>query len=758
MSKGSDEAKGLTDKNGSMPDPLSYLPALMNPVSVYQQAFEYWVDAAQRSTLFLDALRQRSNINVVHQNSKTPTVLNFECDMLLDARTFAHPVSYHLLRIIPPEGVVTDPKMRPFIVFDPRAGHGPGIGGMKKESEVGNALMQGHPCYFVGFLPNPVPGQTVEHVCEAEAIFIARVLELHPDAPKPCLIGNCQAGWQIAMVGAIYPELAGVFILAGAPLSYWAGLREKSPMRYTGGLIGGTWATSFSNDIGNGKFDGAAIIANFEKMNPSNTYWKKAYNVYSKVDTEVPRFLEFERWWGSPVMLEGNEMQFIADSLFVGNRLSAARLRTSDGLRIDLRNIKSPILIFCSHGDDITPPQQALNWITDLYRTDDEVLTGGQTIIYCLHQSIGHLGIFVSGSVASKEHHKFIQNIELIETLPPGLYEAVFVDKTGDTQHPDLAPGNYILRFESRTLNDIRKIGVNTVEEDRCFLAAKRISENLLGLYESYMSPWVRAVATEQSAELIRQLHPIRVRFGMFSDKNPFMKLVEQGAKAAAENRKPVSKDNVFWKVQELVSENIVAAWDAYKDLRDSSLERFFFEFYGSKFIQSALGLRKGDIYSKSAGRDVDRERGIQIRMQKLLKLATKGGLPEALARALLYVVRGGGGFDEREFAMLKQLCDASTLLPKMSQPELKALLRLQHEILVLDEKNAMKSISLLLDSTTDAAAQEALSAIHTVIKAHGAFTAEERRRLQELETFFIPSHTTQRRRASDVQVFGHHE
>jgi len=756
MSKGSEEAnaKGLPEKRGITPDPFSCLPLLMNPVSLCQQAFEYWTDATQRSTLFLDALRQRSNINVTHQNAETPTVLHFKYEMLLDGRTFVHPTNYHLVRIIPPEGIDTDSKKRPFIVFDPRAGHGPGIGGMKKESEIGNALMAGHPCYFVGFLPKPVPGQTVEHVCEAEAIFIARVLEQHPDAPKPCLIGNCQAGWQIAMVGAIYPELAGVFILAGAPLSYWGGLRQKSPMRYTGGMYGGTWVTAFANDLGNGQFDGAAIISNFEKMNPSNTYWKKAYNVYSRIDTEVPRFLEFERWWGSPVMLAGNEMQFIADSLFVGNRLSAARLRTSDGLRIDLRNIKSPILIFCSEGDDITPPQQALNWITDLYRTDDEVITGGQTIIYCLHHSIGHLGIFVSGSVASKEHHKFIQNIELIETLPPGLYEAVFVDKTGDTQHPDLAPGNYVLRFESRSLDDLRKIGVNTVEEDRCFLASKRISENSLGMYESYVSPWVRAVVTEQSAELIRQMHPIRVRFGMFSDKNPFMSLVAKGAQWSVENRRPVSEDNVFWKIQGLVSDNIVAVWDAYKDLRDSSVERFFFEFYGSKFVQSALGLRRSDVYSKSAGRDVDRERGIERRMHKLLKLATRGGLPEALARALLYVVRGGGGFDEREFAMLKQLCDASTMLPKMSQPELKSLLKLQHEILVLDEKNAMKTISLLLDSTTDAAAQEALSAIHTVIKAHGAFTSEERRRLQALETFFIPSHTTQRRRASDVQVF----
>ena len=90
-------------------------------------------------------------------------------------------------------------------------------------------------------------------------------------------------------------------------------------------------------------------------------------------------------------------MQYIVDNLFVGNKLSTGQLRTSDGLRIDLRNITSPIIVFCSWGDDITPPPQALDWILDLYDHEDEIIANGQTIVYTLHQTIGHLGIFVSG-------------------------------------------------------------------------------------------------------------------------------------------------------------------------------------------------------------------------------------------------------------------------------------------------------------------------------------------------------------------------
>src|SRR3954468_21204029 len=91
------------------------------------------------------------------------------------------------------------------------------------------------------------------------------------------------------------------------------------------------------------------------------------------VDTEGPRFLEFEKWWGGHVNLNGEEIQWIVDQLFVGNRLSTGQIVTEAGERIDLRNIRSPIICFCSKGDNIPPPQQALGWITDLYTTDNEI-------------------------------------------------------------------------------------------------------------------------------------------------------------------------------------------------------------------------------------------------------------------------------------------------------------------------------------------------------------------------------------------------
>jgi pimeloyl-ACP methyl ester carboxylesterase len=295
-------------------------------------------------------------------------------------------------------------------------------------------MRAGHPAYFVGFTPDPMPGQTIEDIMRAEAVFLEKVIQLHPDADgKPCVIGNCQAGWAVMMVAATRPELFGPVIVAGSPLSYWAGVEGQNPMRYIGGLLGGSWLTALTSDLGAGKFSGASLVENFENLNPANTLWTKNYDLWSRIDTEGPRFLEFEKWWGAHVNLNAEEIQWIVDQLFVGNRLATAEIVTSDGVRIDLRNIRSPILCFCSKGDNITPPQQALGWIVDLYGKVDDIRACGQTIVYAIHDKIGHLGIFVSGGVARKEHDEFASNIDLIDVLPPGLYEAVMDRRCGQS-------------------------------------------------------------------------------------------------------------------------------------------------------------------------------------------------------------------------------------------------------------------------------------------------------------------------------------
>ena len=221
-----------------MSDVTRAIPDLATPA---QHSVECGIDAWQRSMIFLDVLRQRGNLYLDHARAGKPPVLAFEYEVVVNGRESPHPANYALARIVPPAGfAATDQKKRPFVVIDPRAGHGPGIGGFKMDSEIGIALRQGHPCYFVFFFPRPEPGQAIESVARAEVAFLDRVTQLHPEAEgKPFVIGNCQAGWALLLLllAASRPELVGPILLAGSPVSYWAGVEGKHPMRYTGGML-----------------------------------------------------------------------------------------------------------------------------------------------------------------------------------------------------------------------------------------------------------------------------------------------------------------------------------------------------------------------------------------------------------------------------------------------------------------------------------------------------------------------------------------
>ncbi len=699
-------------------------------------AVEYMVDAGQRSVLFLDIMRQRGDQYRDHVAQTAPHVLSYAAELIIDGRELEQPVNYALVRIIPPKGVEIDLKRRPFVVVDPRAGHGPGIGGFKADSEIGVAMKAGHPCYFIGFLPEPMPGQTIERIARAEAIFIEKVIERHPDADgKPCVIGNCQAGWAIMILASLRPELFGPVIVAGAPLAYWAGVHGKYPMRYSGGLLGGSWLTALSSDLGAGKFDGAWLVQNFENQNPSNTLWTKQYNVYSKVDTEADRYLEFERWWGGHVNLNAEEIQFIVDELFIGNNLAAGNIKMSDGTAVDLRNIRSPIVVFCSKGDNITPPQQALDWILDLYANVDEIRAYGQTIVYTVHENVGHLGIFVSGGVAKKEHAEFSSNIDLIDVLPPGLYEATFEARGPDTTNDDLAVGQWVMRCEARTLDDIRAMGGNSPEDERRFETAKRVSERNLDAYRKYVQPWVKSMVTPQMAELMRKWHPLRVQYDAFNSRNPFMKAVENMADKAREERKPVTEDNPFLAFQERMSKQIVSSLDQWRDQQEALSEAMFLAVYGSPALQAAVGVDPQSEISRRREMDPKHRELLQARIAELKSKIGSGGLREAGIRALLYVGSARGMVDERSLEALRHLRRTDEA-SRLSLAEFKMLVREQFFMLLLDKEAALAAIPKLLPDNKGER-RRIFAAIQEVLSVSAEISGEVASRLEQVAKLF---------------------
>jgi pimeloyl-ACP methyl ester carboxylesterase len=699
-------------------------------------AMEYMVDSGQRTVLFLDVMRRRGVQYREHLAETAPNVLNYSVELIMDGRKLEHPVNYALVRVIPPQDVEIDLNRRPFIVIDPRAGHGPGIGGFKADSEIGVAMKADHPCYFIGFLPEPMPGQTIETIARAEAQFIEKVTALHPGADgKPCVIGNCQAGWAVMILASLRPELFGPIIVAGAPLEYWAGVHGKYPMRYSGGLLGGSWLTALTSDLGGGKFDGAWLVQNFESQNPSNTLWTKQYNVFSKVDTEADRYLEFERWWGGHVNLNAEEIQFIVDELFVGNNLAAGRIKMSDGTAVDLRNIKSPIVVFCSQGDNITPPQQALGWILDLYADVDEIRAHGQTIVYTVHETVGHLGIFVSAGVAKKEHSEFSSNIDLIDVLPPGLYEATFEARSADTANADLVVGQWVMRCEQRTLEDIRAMGGNSPEDERRFATAARVSEINLTAYRKFVQPWIKSMVTPQMADLMRNRHPLRVQYEAFGGDNSMMKAVEPAAEKVREHRKPAASDNPFVVFQETMSKQIVSALDKWRDSQEALSEALFLSVYGSPALQAAVGIDPQSTPSRKLEMSAPYRERLEARIAELKSQICHGGLREATIRGLLYVGMARGMVDERSLEALRRVRrnDGGT---RLTLTQFKTMVREQFFMLLLDQDAALAAIPKLLPESADER-HAGLAAIREVLSASAEISGEVARRLKQVGQLF---------------------
>ncbi|MGL4995338.1 MAG: DUF3141 domain-containing protein, partial [Deefgea sp.] len=579
-----------------------------------------------------------------------------------------------------------------------------------------------------------------------QAVFLEKIIELHPNAEgKPCIIGNCQAGWAVMLLAATRPELCGPVIVPGSPLSYWAGVEGENPMRYTGGLSGGSWITQFTSDLGNGIFDGGHLVKNFENLNPANTLWGKNYDIWSTVDKGAGRFLEFEKWWGGHVNLNGEEIQWIVDQLFVGNHLSTGQIKTSSGTAINLRNIRSPIICFCSKGDNITPPQQALGWINDLYATDDEIRSCGQTIIYAIHESVGHLGIFVSGGIAKKEHNEFASNIDLIDVLPPGLYEAVMTPKTDDVANPDLVTGDWIVRFEPRTIADIQAIVQPCQKNERRFAAVRKVSEINLNLYRQWLQPIIRASINDETTLLMKKLSTSELQYQLFSKHNPFMPQLAQLAEQVRAQRKMVSADNPLLKLQGMMSDGIVAALDQYRDRRDRSMEKLFISMYDSPALQSMLGLSESAEPVRAAPPiSAEQTAFIQQRIAELKANIAEGGPRAATIRALLYINMGGTGADERTFNELRLLRAENGGL---SLAEFKQLVREQYFSLHLDLKGALAALPKMLPSESDLRAKMQ-DVIQRVVNAAGKPSEQQAARLKEIEALFA-SPSAPRKRAT---------
>jgi len=466
-------------------------------------------------------------------------------------------------------------------------------------------------------------------------------------------------------------------------------------MRYKGGLTGGIWLTSFMSDLGNDKFDGAHLVAGFEDLNPANTHWSKYYHLFSHIDTEEKRFLDFEKWWGGFFKMNAEEIHFIVNSLFVGNELEKGHLELDDGRFIDLKNFKDPILAFASDGDNITPPPQALNWIYKVYGTVDEIRRCGQVIIYMVHEKVGHLGIFVSSSVARKEHHEIIGSMGWLDYIAPGLYEMV-IDESSNTSGLD----DYDVRFEERQMEDIIQLD-DGIDDEEPFMAVNGISRFNDAAYRAMVSPWVRATMSESGSEYLRQLHPLRMQRYIVSDENPFCWPLKWMAELVVPERKVVEQNNPLVLLEEIFSDTVKSSLDYFRGARDLSQETLFKAIYDTPWMGSVFG-ESGRIADGQMNPDLDQLSESKRKKARLQKEAVKGGFVEASVRVMIMIIGADKILDMREFQVAEDIIHECKRLSKITPEQFKQIVREQTRILNGVPRKALTSIKQLLTTAED--------------------------------------------------------
>jgi hypothetical protein len=398
----------------------------------------YQRDVLERTILFWDTLRQRADNMIAHERAGKPPLLDFHYEMILDARGFERTVNYALLRITRYNDKCLedclDPKKPPVIIVDPRAGHGPGIGGFKRESEVGIAMHEAIPFTLSCSFPSR---------------------------------------------------------------------RQARPWRMFCTHCAGSW----------------------KKLPSATTARRQCYTATAR---------------------------------------PAGRLRSWLPIVRVLRGRPFSTALRCPIGPE-SPT---------VYAGTEDLNQAGQRIVYLINPHVGHLGIFVSASVARLEHRAILDSLKKIEALAPGLYEMKIDNPTGD---PDCRHDAYAVRFEERCVEDLR-----FPENRLAFRRVAEVSSGLDSLYSATLGKWIEATTTPLSARWMEWLHPMRAsRYAFASDFNPWLRAWAPLAASIRQNRYAVPDTNSF-KSREIESFDAVGDLiTRARELRDQGYEFWFAAMYG---------------------------------------------------------------------------------------------------------------------------------------------------------------------------------
>jgi hypothetical protein len=318
--------------------------------------------------------------------------------------------------------------------------------------------------------------------------------------------------------------------------------------------------------------------------------------------------------------------------------------------------------------------------------------------------------------------------MDVIDCLPTGLHEMIISPRPVSVPHGGFVTGDWIARFEARSLDDIRALGRNSPEDDRAFAAVARVSELNLTTYRTVMQPLVRALVSQPMADLARAMNPLRLSYTIFADSNPWMKGVQALAAGVAAARRPAAADNAFLALQKQVSDQIIAALNGYQAARDKMAEKMFFGFYGSPVVQKFLGIDSRTEVRPPPTISPDILAAHRARADSYATKLRTGGFDAALTRAVLYVLAADWVLDQRCALALNA---ARRRIMRLPLADFKVLVREQSFLLQTERDRAVEALAVLVPEPQ--ARRDLLEQVRTIVAAGDPPTAGERDRLTQL-------------------------
>jgi hypothetical protein len=185
----------------------------------------------------------------------------------------------------------------------------------------------------------------------------------------------------------------------------------------------------------------------------------------------------------------------------------------------------------------------------------------GRRIVYVIHPKAGHLAIFLSGNVARKHLGPMVAHIGQLESLAPGLYEAI-----------PRNDGSLII--EARTFKDIQKLDDCSGKElEPRFETISAVSKFNLGLYETFVSPIARSLTNKGIAGLVREMNPLRLSRYPFSSLNPFLFPLTFAVPLIEKPQFQLDQENFFLALERAVNETGIALLDLFTQARAMAYE-----------------------------------------------------------------------------------------------------------------------------------------------------------------------------------------